>query len=615
MSSEFSGIGEEFFDFGDTDSLIDKDLAEIDIDEVIKRAELLRDFPKCNISMDNQQEDVLSRACRESGMEKDFNSTREWDMETDGNPIPPDGINRVPESPPISNVNEKGLSDDCIPAEVSVQQLSGAKFTARKSLPSHTKAGGFSYESGGVQVSNINGFVSAKELRLRQQQEQQARWKQTRSNEETNCSKQPSVTITPISSSGDEQRSSDTSASNPKQTNQQQQQQDGMEQNEVQVIYVGEHEEKVVKAEVEAAKANPSIASQITLSIVEMNDRLSTGPSFGVKKNGETGFIQHAFPSASAESLRGSRFVSPNTSEEGEMVSVREVAVADCQDKRSVPAGMVSFVLIMKQENGWCAPPIEKWEEITNAMEICVLQNWPELHFVLRHARKWRGCGTFCLDATHLDLLEKWRDLVPILNPLFNTFPRDALQLADEVSVMMMDDLRNFKVEFLPWSMFIRNTALQGSVRVTCSKEYGQYDYTAISQQSKAGWRLCFLEGDVAFMKSLSQFPIDHKFEVGCGLVKIRGGIRRPSVNRLLEYSRSSRKWVRDPNIPLLRSLTPVSIRPFPSSVGVQRAASVGSITETTLRSEPKVASSKIKNRSERLKKKKVPYQLRTRSI
>ena len=199
------------------------------------------------------------------------------------------------------------------------------------------------------------------------------------------------------------------------------------------------------------------------------------------------------------------------------------------------------------------------WEIAINSIEIAIHQLHKELVFTIKTTYKWRGTGTVLLRGDDLVLLEKWRDLVPGFAPNLNTFPRDALLLSDELTVMMKSDLVSFKTEFLMSSLFSRNLTLKGRACVTCSKQYGKTDFT-LMHESKDGWRLCYLEGDTMFMQSLKQHTLDTKFEVGCGLVTIRGGVRKPSFlhKNFAALPWNQTHWLRTPRFPWLRSLQPI---------------------------------------------------------
>ena len=138
---------------------------------------------------------------------------------------------------------------------------------------------------------------------------------------------------------------------------------------------------------------------------------------------------------------------------------------------------------------------------------------------------------------------------------------------------------------------------------------------------------MCYLEGDALFMQSLTQYTAEEKFEVGCGLVTIRGGVRKPSFlhKRFAFLPWDKRKWVRTPSIPWLQQLQPVPrtdsqvanealasmtaaepvAAPSSSSVGMVRSVSTPAASSTISKTE----TQRIRTRSQRLKIQKIKKQ------
>lgn len=236
------------------------------------------------------------------------------------------------------------------------------------------------------------------------------------------------------------------------------------------------------------------------------------------------------------------------------------------------------------------------------------MESHRDLKYVLRHARKWRCAGTITLCGLDIAKLERWRDVVPSLWSSINTFPRDALIMSKELTVMLRSELKSFKTGSLIDALFSR---LQGTARVACSKKYGKRDYTA-ELQSKDGWRLCYIEGDPLFMQSLSQFVLDEQFEVGCGLITIRGGVRKPSFlhKRFARTRWPSRKWSKTPSFSFLSSLKPVpssgleakqpTVEPIPSTSSASQGVERASLAPAEAEADKQAA--KPRTRSERLK-------------
>ena len=102
-----------------------------------------------------------------------------------------------------------------------------------------------------------------------------------------------------------------------------------------------------------------SIASQITRSVLAGANVEDEDGNF--VKNGEAGFIKHEFPLPSADLLRAPDPVPSDLPGDAEFVSVRELALPGQSTRRTVPAGLVSFVLVEHAAGHWRACSIEKW--------------------------------------------------------------------------------------------------------------------------------------------------------------------------------------------------------------------------------------------------------------
>ena len=358
-----------------------------------------------------------------------------------------------------------------------------------------------------------------------------------------------------------------------------------------------------------------SIAAQITQSVAQATGLREEIASGTFVKNGESGFVKHNYPEAWAEELKGPDPVPADVPGQEDFSSVRELALPGQTTMRTVPAGSIAFVLVEFDAGRWNIVSIEKWEEIINEIEMRVLQFHKELKFVVRGTSRWRGCGSITLDGNDLSLLEKWRDIVPNVGEKLNTFPKDALLLSDELTIMLRSDLRTFKTRFLMYSLFSRNTSLKGHARVTCSKEYGKDDLTSLGI-SMEGWRLCYVEGDILFLQSLMQHTVLDQFKVGCGLVTIRGGVRKPTFlkKNFARIPLDVRRWIRPGFAPYLRSLTPVplvrnngpSVDSIPKSAdmsGIVRSLSVPATTSEDKDKEeirPRTRSQRLKMQKEK---------------
>ena len=556
----------EEFEFPEIDGLTNEDLANIDVDGLGGRQESSQHSESIPITGD-----LLEGVLRDTLSQAEIYRLERRDIKPDGGngwSIEDIEVDREQDGRPI-------------PVEITAQAGNNSvMFVAKKSAPPRNLI-----DSG----------------------------KNEKSNEQGRGVEKPSIN-NEHESSDSHQRGSIPSQSQPaQQTRQQQQQQAGRNEEEVTNNQRLRFPPVVINQKI-ARKEVLSIASQITQSVVDREAGVNSGQDGSTTKNGEDGFIQHGFPSVSSDTLRGPDPAPDEISDQDDFISVRELALPENMARRTVANGIVQFVLVEFKGGRWCAASISRWEEITNALEVKIHQQHFHLRFVMQQSKRWRGCGSYGLNGMELQLLEDWRDLIPRMDGSLNTFPRDALTINGEITAMLMDDLKTFNIEYLSNSLFTRNTSLRGHIRVAFTKKYGPNDFTFM-QQSKNGWRLCYLEADAMFMRSLQQHTEKDRFIVGVGSITIKGGLRKPAfLHRRHSMPWSMRKWTRDPLSPLLRTLTPIPVRsstPISSSSRgrlingssqVQQKIMETKINNSVAKPAGSGAVSKPKTRSERLK-------------
>ena len=560
------------FEFSDMEDLTEEDLVAIDVMEVQRQAQLLNDFPKCRISPPEERgsaKDIVRRA-----LEKALSGEGEVEMA-----IPSNGSGVV-------SAEESSLRDGATSGVV-----------ARRSSAATVGDGD---EDISITVKSAGTFkTEPRDEEYRQEEEQCGSMDGDGDNEDNMDVESQHENKSPDSGLGDEQ---------------QQQQQHQNRSNMPKFSFQGVTVPSIQDLN---PSGNLSVASQISKAIMDSSaNNQEDGES--IIKNGEGGFIRHDFPSAVADDLRGPD-PTPIDIPEGSFISVRELAIPENRSMRTVPAGVGIIPMILVEFVGgkWRAPPIKVWEEAVNVIEMKIMRDYPALKFVMAQAGRWRGCGSFGLRCEDVLLLEKWRDVVPLVNPSFNTFPRDALLLSEEVTIMLMDDLKTYKLDAVSDSLFTRNTSLRGQVRITYSKKYGPGDMTSMFQ-SKDGWRLCYMEGNSLFMQSLAQHSESDRFKVGCGSVTIRGGVCKPSFlsRRALARPWPARRWSISQDVPLLQSLVPVGQSSTRSS-SIRRTASDGNIPRMVESPAP-VTRAKPRTRSERLrlqKEKKEAFKKKMKSM
>ena len=567
--------------FPEVDGLTDEILADLDVLEIGRRENVFNDFPKVRISSPapEQADDILQHAIRNALSEQEILSLQGGTHATKGS----DGFPQP------------------IPVEVSSQSNDQGDFVAKKSSPLDARK----LNGEGVLLIQDDPDDPSSDEPKAMDQDKIDEYVKSAVSSITRGKKKGKLT----------KNSQHAGKVYPLRSGEVQQDQPPSQASSAGDIVISNGKKKFVppKFSFDPVKVKekltrnqpPSIATQITRAVVERDEQrssVSTGNSYF--KNGETGFSKHDFPEVMADLLRGPDPVPLDVPGVGDFLSVQEIASQDNRFNRTVPAGIVSFVLV-ECTDGWKIPDVLQWEEFTNAFEVKIITEFPELKYVLKQANRWRGCGSFGLDGSNLELLERWRDLVPQMNPNFNTFPRDALMVSQEVSIMMKSELRSFPLQSVPSALFSRNTSLQGRCRVTYSKTYGAHEFT-MNEESKDGWRLVYLEGDSLFLQSLSQFLECESFGVGCGMVTIRGGgVRKPMFPKKRFAMRKwfeSRKWFRDDAPPALRSLMPVS-RQTPQVQQVHQEPNASNVNAQLQQLVEKVNGGvKPRTRSERLK-------------
>lgn len=576
--------------FPEVDGLTNEDLANLNVEEIGRQQTLLQDFPRCHISAPEKEEavpttgDLLEGVLRETLSQTEIyrlertdiqttNLQQEVDREQDGRPIP---------------------------VEITARYTGESIPTAKKSPPneeqmeSENEQDLTNQRSDSVSQGNQHMDEDKEDISTEQQQDQDSRGQQQQGKKDNGMDNGSRGNQSQRRRQNNGQKNCNGKKAQSKRVEDKQ----GGEK-----LRFSFESVKEFPIPLKTTEEKVSVSSQITQSVILK----STAEKDGIlTRNGESGFLAHNFPSVSSDELRGPD-PAPDDLESGKFSSVRELALPENKTTRTVPSGIIPFILVEFMDGKWSVVSIDKWAEITNQLEFQVLQGHPDLRWIMKQARRWRGCGSFNLDGHDLTKLEKWRDLLPLMDGNLNTFPRDALTVSEELTIMLMGDLKSYKIEALPYSLFTRNTTLRGHVRVVCSKKYGSADYTS-KFISKEGWKLCYLEGDAVFMESLKQHSNEDKFEVGCGLVTIRGGVRKPSFLRRPFFGLpwSNRTWTRDSSEPILRTLTPIPIRTS-TPVPIQRASSLPIKTNATdikvnMVKKNEKGSMKPRTRSERLR-------------
>ena len=219
--------------------------------------------------------------------------------------------------------------------------------------------------------------------------------------------------------------------------------------------------------------------------------------------------------------------------------------------------GVVQFIILARSEHAapdaWDTPKIDLVRDFASFLLCTIADLKLEFGTILRWTNPWGNVVVMGLDTADLDLLQKFRTFFTTLRfaqHYFNTFPKDAMTSSLGISVMLKNDLREFKEEFLTEALFARNN-LFGVLETVEAETYTASDTTRAGV-SKNGWRSVLLEGDETFLASLAQFPALHWFNLGPASVQIHGGERRAETAEEIEAKNRRRRM----NMPMGQTLT-----------------------------------------------------------
>ena len=219
--------------------------------------------------------------------------------------------------------------------------------------------------------------------------------------------------------------------------------------------------------------------------------------------------------------------------------------------------GVVQFVILARSghvaHDAWDTPKLDMVRDFASFLLCTIADLKLEFGTILRWTNPWGNVVVMGLDTADLDMLQRFRTFFTTLrfsHHYFNTFPKDAMTSSLGISVMLKNDLRQFKEEFLAEALFARNK-LFGVLETVEAETYTASDTTRAGV-SKNGWRNVILEGDETFLASLADFPAMHWFNIGPASVQIHGGERRAETEEEIEAKNRRRRM----NMPYGQALT-----------------------------------------------------------
>ena len=219
--------------------------------------------------------------------------------------------------------------------------------------------------------------------------------------------------------------------------------------------------------------------------------------------------------------------------------------------------GVVQFVILARSghvaHEAWDTPPLDLVRDFASFLLCKIAELKLEYGTILRWTNPWGNVAVMGLDTSDLDTLQKFRTFFTTLrfsHHYFNTFPKDALTSSLSLSILLRSELQEFKEEYLAEALFARNK-LFGVLETLEAETYTAADTTRAGV-SKNGWRNVLLEGDEAFLQSLSDFPAHYWFNIGPASVQIHGGDRRAETYEEIEAKNKRKRF----NMPIGQSLS-----------------------------------------------------------
>ena len=205
-------------------------------------------------------------------------------------------------------------------------------------------------------------------------------------------------------------------------------------------------------------------------------------------------------------------------------------------DRVIVSNGTVQFILLYKHEDAskenWTIPDRAIFHAAINKLESNLLKEDSPFLIVFRWSNMWGSIGLLGLSTENMSMFCDFRRIVSALRLgtlCFKIYPREGLMREQQITLLLMDDLKTFPIELITKDLFYRNYGLAGSLAVTHVKGYKENDTTR-NGASKKHWRQVRLRGDQEFMDALYTFREGHKFQLGSSFTQIRGGMRRAST-------------------------------------------------------------------------------------
>ena len=102
----------------------------------------------------------------------------------------------------------------------------------------------------------------------------------------------------------------------------------------------------------------------------------------------------------------------------------------------------------------------------------------------------WGKVGLLGLDPRDQDKVERYRAILEnqiLGHTRFTIYPKDGLEKKGNISVLLRENFRSLKPEWLPSWIMTRTRKLKGSLQVTHVKQYASTDVAVLAPPKKVG--------------------------------------------------------------------------------------------------------------------------------
>ena len=310
--------------------------------------------------------------------------------------------------------------------------------------------------------------------------------------------------------------------------------------------YDRQHTNSNVCLDVTSIKFTPDDPKRIHIVLRKMLGEPFDMPDLSYTSPNENGQeIQHNFPTVSSADVTGVPLDrAPGAA--GESVDFKHFLIlADfASSSMTSPTIMITvpkkdlipFVIAMMPEHApagtrWELPPHEKAHDFINAALSQMYKDDIPAVSAYEKTGKWGALTLIFLQSEDIHTMCDCRRFMSefrFQGNAFDTYPKDALTIRADVSVLLRGSMKTWDTELIPKVLFRRNMdCLAGTLRITSTFLFASQDRSH-KGESKASWRRISLVGDEQFMRCLRNFPEGKPFSLGVDAVQIRGGLRPP---------------------------------------------------------------------------------------